>query len=1190
MDYEPQFGTMNSTKLYLLLILAVFLCNTSNAQIIINEISNKNSGQIVDEDNELDDWIELYNPSASAINTKGYYLSDDSLNFQKWAIPSLQMAPGKHLVVFASSKNRIVPPETYHWESPVLPQNTFDYIVPTASTPTNWKLPDFIPNGWSQGKAGFGFGDNDDSTLVPIGSMAVYIRKSFVLPLGFDYKDISLYVDYDDGFVAYLNGVEIARKFISGVPNWNSGSSSPHEATIYLGGQPEKMLPDTALIRSLLIAGENVFAIEVHNNTLTPGDLSLIPFLSFKINDSQVLFDATPTSLITSGIRYLHTNFKINSKGEKIYLFNKTSYTIEIVWVKNLSTGCSLGRVTDGASHLCAFLQPTPGQANTTKAYSTDRESEPVFSVAEGFYPGKQTISLSTTSLTAEIRYTIDGSEPTITSRQYIGAPITFTKTGLIRATSFSKIDKLPSRSVANTYFITTTGHSVPVLSIITNKSNLYGSTGIFDNTDQDWERSCYVEYFDKDKKKLFEQFSGIQIDGGAGGSRSLPQHSFRLEFDNKAYGEGNVDYPLIPDRPNRKHYKSLYLRNGSNQWLTFQFKDAMECKIMSYQTKNDYSNCTPAVVYINGAYFGVYEMREKVNDEYFEENYKATIDSTFHLLSLSYYYDSILRALNGSVDTFTNDYNKFIRLNTSATDYLQKADHVLDVDYYTDYIVAQSWIANTDWPYNNIKIVKGDFTNHRWRFILQDLEWSLLPNGWTNSYTDHIAFMLNYDSNMPYLRFWKELIKNPTYKKNFINRFADIMNSSYLPQNTNAIAQSVYDASVSEMRGEYVRWGGGEAQATTKMNTYESNLTIFKGELDNRSDVVRSNIISNFKLSGKYTVELQVQPENAGLVQINTISPKVYPWTGVYFAGVPIKMEARGMGDYVFDGWEPNSLIKDVNNPVIEADVKTNGFKFIAKFKKQVTVQAITISEINFNSGEEFPASDWIELFNCGQTTINLDGWYLSDSDRSHKWTITGSVSLLPNNRLVLASNKSKFTAVYPGVKNVIGSFEFGLGTPSDSLRLYDSSNKLIVGLQYNSMAPWPTDANGTGKTMELKDPSISLNLAANWFAGCAGGSPGTAFVNCTVGIDPSLEVLTARLYPNPATDQVNIVLPSVINAQKVSCRVFDLMGKEIRAIEVMSGSQNRLKLSVTCFTKGIYIIQLTDGNFHQTMKFVKK
>lgn len=1183
--------TMTKTKLFFTIFLTIFICQISVAQVIINEISNKNSGQIADEDNGFEDWIELYNPSGSSVNLAGYYLSDDSLYSEKWTFPAFQMVSGNHLIVFASGKNRTTITEGYHWESPVLPADTFDYVGATATTGTDWYKTNFDLAGWSKGRAGFGYGDTDgdDSTIVPKSTIAVYVRKTFFLPAGFTFKDVSLQIDYDDGIVAYLNGEEIARANIAGKSSWNTTSPASHEATMYRGGKPDNIAIDTTQIKSLLVVGENVLAIEVHNDGKT-ADLSLIPYLSFMISNSYSLFDGTPVGLIPSASNNLHTNFKIDSNGEKIYLFNKKANTLETIWVKNLSYGWSLGRVSDGASTWGIFIQPTPSQANTTKAYSTDREPEPVFSVGEGYYPGKQTISLTTTSPTAVIRYTTDGSEPVTTSALYNGIPITVSVSGIVRATCFSKGDKLPGRSVANTYFINNNGHSVPVLSVITNNTNLYGGNGIFDNWQQEWEKPCYVEYFDANKQKQFEQFSGIQIDGGAGGSRSQPQHSFRLEFDNKTYSDGDVKYKLIPDRPDRDNYKSIYLRNGSNQYLIFQFKDAMECKMMSYNTNNYYSACTPVVVYINGAYFGVYEMREKLNDQYFEKNYKASIDSAFHLLSLSYYYGSVLRALNGSVDTFSTDYNKFIALNHADAAYLQKADKIIDLEYYTDYIIAQSWIADNDWPFNNIKIVKGDFTKFRWRFILQDLEWSLMPNGWTSSGFNHIAYMLNNTSG-PYIGFWKELIKDQTYKKKFINRFADIMNSSYLPENTTAIAQTVYDLSYSEMRSEYVKWGGGESKATTNMNNYINNLAIFKNELTNRSTTVRANIVSNFGLSGQYNIELQVQPENAGVIQINTISPDVYPWTGVYFAGVPIKLEAKGMGNYIFDGWEPNIFIKDVNNPVVEVDVKFSGYKFSAKFRKQTPPQAITISEINYSSTEEYPASDWIELYNYGETAQDLTGWYMTDSKEEHKWIIPGSVTLQTNERLVLASNLNKFNSVYPNVKNVMGSFGFGLGSPSDSVRLFNNNMKLIAGVKYSSLAPWPTDAFDKGMTLELKDPDSNLNSAYNWFAGCVGGSPGVAYAKCNeTGISISSENLIARLYPNPAIDLINIVLPTAMNNQTITCRIFDIMGKEVKTETFLNTSQNRQQISVVNIPAGIYILKLSNGNHQQNLKFIKQ
>jgi hypothetical protein len=1180
---------MNATKLILLLFLALFLNNISNAQIVINEISNMNSGQIADE--EYNDWIELYNTSSSAINLQGYYLSDDSLNLEKWPIPSYSLAPSQYLTVFASGKNRITLPGNYHWESPVLDSHIFDYIIPTAATPVLWMKPDFITTGWSQGNAGFGFGDNDDATVVPLNSMAVYIRKTFTIPAGYHYKEVDLHVDYDDGFVAYLNGTEIARNLIGGTPAWNSSALAEHEAVLYTKAIPEKIALDTALIRSLLVEGTNVFAIEVHNYGATSNDLSLIPFLSFMVNTATYSFDKTPITIIPPLKPFcLHTNFKISSKGEKVYLFNKLSNHVESVWVKELSAGWSIGRVSDGAQLTGIFIQPTPASSNITRAYPNIREPEPVFSVSEGYYSNTQQIALSSSSTTAQIRYTIDGSEPTATSYLYNGTPVTIPASTIMRATCFSTVNKLPSRSSINTYFINNAGHTLPVFSITTGNDNLYGDNGIFTNAGKEWEKPCYVEYFDKNKVKQFEQFAGMQIDGGAGGSRYLPQHSFRLEFDDKVFGEGDVDETLIPDRPERNDYKSVYLRNGSSQNLIFQFKDAMQTKMMSLNTLNYYSACTPAVVYINGSYFGVYEMREKLNDEYFEVNYNATIDSTFHLLSRSTYYKYMLRALHGSTDTFTIDYNNFLKLDHADVQYLTKADKILDLDYYTDYIIAQSWIGNTDWPINNIKIVKGDFTNHRWRFILQDLEWALNPNGWTDSNYDHIEYLLNNNQGSPYLRFWLELMKDPVYKGRFINRFADLMNTSYLPENTTAIAQSVYDDSYAEMRAEYVQWGGGEEQANTNMTQYANNLATFKSELNNRSNVVRSNIMSHFGLSGTYNIELQVLPAEAGQIQVNTITPRVYPWTGIYFAGLPIRIEAKGTGNYVFDSWEPNTFIKDVKNPVIEADIKLSGYKFIARFKLKAPEQAITISEVNYVSGDLYPASDWLELYNYGQNAMNLTGWYLTDSNPAHKWVFPGSLTLQSGERIVLASNLTKFKAVYPNVKNVIGSFDFGLGTPTDQVHIYNSNNQLMAGMEYSSTAPWPTGPFDKGMTLELKDPNLDLNNPSNWLEGCVGGSPGVAYAACPTATTPPFEKIKASLFPNPATDNITVVLPASTTGKLVTIRLLDMMGKQVKIITKQYVGQSNIEIPVSNLYHGVYMVRISDNNNEQTLKFIKK
>jgi hypothetical protein len=373
-------------------------------------------------------------------------------------------------------------------------------------------------------------------------------------------------------------------------------------------------------------------------------------------------------------------------------------------------------------------------------------------------------------------------------------------------------------------------------------------------------------------------------------------------------------------------------------------------------------------------------------------------------------------------------------------------------------------------------------------------------------------------------------------------------------------------------------------------MATYANNMTIFESELTRRSNVVRDNIISNFGLSTNYSIDLQVEPENAGYIQINTISPEVYPWTGIYFAGVPIKLEAKGNGNYIFDGWYPNNIVKDLTNPVYEGDVKISGYNFTAKFKLQTITQAITISEINYSSGDVFPTTDWIELYNYGSASISLAGWYIADDNMDHKWVIPGSLNINPNDRIVLASDINKFNNAYPDAQNVYGSFLFGLGSPSDSVRLFNSSNKLIAGVKYSSDPPWPAGTFDSGRTLELKDPNADINNPDNWFAGCIGGSPGAAYSNCDVnGISIPFESFTASIYPNPVTDQLNIVIPSGMKNQNIVCRVFDIMGKEVINETFTNLALSSQKLSVANLPEGVYIMKLSNKSYNVNLKFVK-
>jgi hypothetical protein len=422
-----------------------------------------------------------------------------------------------------------------------------------------------------------------------------------------------------------------------------------------------------------------------------------------------------------------------------------------------------------------------------------------------------------------------------------------------------------------------------------------------------------------------------MRMDGGAGGSRSQPQHSFRLSFTHGSFGEKAIELPLLPDRPNRALYSDIYLRNGSNQFLNLPYKDASQVRMMSEGSDNYYSSYRPVSVYINGSYFGLYELREKFNQEYFEQHDNATRDS-IELLSLSYWYNLVLRAVEGDVDNFWADYSNFNALDPSSPNYWQEADQYFDLKHYTDYIIAESWMGNVDWPGNNIKIYRSDASQKRWRFALIDLELSMQPNGWTNCTDNHIAYMMGQSENNPYINIWKQSIENLAYRNYFINRFADQMNTSYRQEQLLATEQAFYESMLPEMPLQFARWGDPNNIAG-QMATFEENHQIFQEQLLCRSTFVFNQLLAQFNLTKKVQVNLQVYPEMAGEIHLNTIQPTSYPWSGTYFDGVPIQMQPIAKPGYMFSHWLPTFSISDTLSDSLEVNVTQSNQTFTAVF-----------------------------------------------------------------------------------------------------------------------------------------------------------------------------------------------------------------------------------------------------------------
>jgi hypothetical protein len=910
----------NLVKLLLVSVLFFLRIDANYTQLVINEGSNKNYQNLADEDDEFPDWIELLNAGTDTINLYNYGLTDDLSEPYKWTFPNVKIAPGEFKPVFCSGKDRkpisgFTQVLTSYNYNPTNGWNTH-----TFTTPFEWDgVSNVLINVCSYDGAGYTINSVFNQTATPFQSCSFTVQDGSAAACS-----------NTNGSVASqrpnlrINGQQIGSGTIQ---NGATDYPAPY-GNWYWGARHQILILASELNAAGVSAGTiNSLAFDVAS-TDPAMNYDYVEFYMKQVSYSSL--SGIMESL--NPLAYQHTNFTINRDGEMIHLFAPGFNEISNLYVNCPIVGSSQGRKPDVNGTIFYFRFPTPVATNNAASGVSDYLQPPVFSVPSGMYTSNFSITLSNPNGPGTyIYYTLDGSEPTSTSLLFNGNPINVNSTRIIKAKAFGS-NVLPSVTVGASYLMNV-DHSTPVISLITPNSNLYGPNGIFDNWWEDWQRFSHVDYFSENNQLVFSQQSGMQVDGGWGGSRSHPQHSFRLEFDHSVLGQGSVGGQFIPNRPNRQTFSNFYLRNGSNQFLVFPYKDAVQEECMSGTTKNYYSAWRPISVYINGQYFGLYELREKFDDEYFLTLEGAHPDSV-DILSLSAWQNFVLRSVEGApADTFYANYNAFNNLNPLDTNYWEEADHYFDLAHYTDYIIAESWMGNVDWPGNNIKIVRTNTSDFRYRFCTIDMELAMAPNGWTDCFADHIGYMLGQSSDNPFINVWLQSLQNNRFKDYFINRYADVMNTEYLTSRILPIEQAFYDLTVPEMDNEYQRWGDPN-NIPQQMSDFNNNHLVFRDQLAQRTDVVRGNMEYHFGLPNQVDLTLDVHPSGAGKIHISTIEPTVYPWDGIYFNGVPVKIEAIPNPGFVFSHWGSNSLISNVLSSVFLDTLDVNSIQFDAYFQ----------------------------------------------------------------------------------------------------------------------------------------------------------------------------------------------------------------------------------------------------------------
>lgn len=1059
---------MRIPTILLIPLTLLLLATSTEAQVRINEVVSSNVEGLVDDDGDTSDWIELLNYGPGPADLSGWGLSDNPSEPYKWILPPVTLPPGETLLVYASGKGQVEGSREYL--TLVQDGDVWDYWPGNQPAPAGWNQLGFNPLGWSQGPSGFGFGDGDDATIVNENS--VFIRTEFTLTQGEvdSFDQLYLHVDHDDGYVAYINGVEVDRRNMTGTaPAFDDFADASNEAVLYTGGTlGGTSLPDP---QSTLVAGTNVLAVQVHNVFAGSSDLSIIPFLT-AARPSAVPVLPDPR-LEIPGYRPRHANFKLKAEGEDLVLTDGVGALVDSLSTGRMYTDTSVGRDALGAGQLI-FMQPTPEDLNTRPgrpAYAEPTDASPT----GGFHPTSIAVTLTVPPGTV-VHYSLDGTEPTTSSPQYSGPITMLPGVTPLRASAFEP-GKWASRVMTETYIVGPVPQELPMVSVVSEPDLLFGrNIGIYTDANRfgDGEIPAHVEYFDLGGVRTLSQDIGLKIHGGFG-SRFNAQRSLRV-IARGGYGPSEIEADLFPEL-GLDSYKQFLLRNAGNDWGYAHLRDGLMHRI-SQPEDIEIMAMQPTVVFINGEYFGIHHLRERQDEDYLAARRGVDPDNV-----------DILELREG--DPIEGDRSHwaalldFVRVSDMNDPLVwAEVEGRVDVDNLAAYSIMQIWGGNDDWPQNNIKWWREDVPEGRWRWLLYDTDFVFGRFDDVNvNVLDHY-----YRSTAETAELFRFLMENDDYKRRFINRYADYLNDLFLPQRTRGLLADLYFEMEPEIDRHSARWRN-DAPAGVNLTRawWIGQLQGVSGYLRARNDVTRTQVRNYYNLPGDFTLSLDVSPAGSGSIALTALEVDG-PWSGVYFQQLPVDLTAVPAPGFEFDSWSDPLLPQQPSIQVVSGGA---ALTLTANFRP-IPDSGMVIHEINYNSDAGFDPGDWVELYNNGSAPVDLSGWTFEDSANS--WTIPAGTVVPVGGFLVLAQDTAQFAAAYGGGLGALGDLGFGLSGGGELLRLRDDQGVVVDEVDYDDEAPWPTEPDGTGPTLQLIDPNLDNAAGANWQASLnVGGSPGS-------------------------------------------------------------------------------------------------
>ncbi len=1089
--------------------------------------------------------------------------------------------------------------------------SSFQYLKGTDAVglESNWVNPGFDDSGWNTGSAPIRYGDGTGGTILDdmqYNYSVVYMRSEFTANHVDSLEALSLSIDYDDGFIVWINGSRVLSKNAPLALSYNAFATNLHES-----GVPELYKLDPEKV--VLIEGENTLAIQGFNLSLESTDF---------------LFDLSLNAEVIEPVLYdsIGLEFSVQSG------FYETPFSLEIV-------------AADPAWNVIFTLDGSNPQDSET-AYTSEE------SVTIQIDPQSSSGRPATPAVIVRASAEKEGLKPALPeSRTYIFLAEVLNQShpgGGWPSQSINEqaIDlEMDARIVDHPLYsdqMIPALKEIPSISIITDLDHLFNpQTGIYVNAEghgHAWERESSVELIQPDGSDGFNVNAGLRIRGGWSRHPEYAKHAFRLFFRSE-YGDAKLDFPLFGSE-GVDQFDKIDLRTAQNYaWSNGDSRNTFLRDVFSRDSQRDmnqsYTRSRCYHLYLNGMYWGLFQTQER-SEARFAADYLGGNSADYDVIKVNTEnWEYQIEATDGDMNTW---YALWVMCNTGFSangDYfkLEGKDRqgipvtggqvYVDIDNLIDYMISIFYTGNFDAPTSTFGWNKGpnnffainsrEDRSRGFTFFNHDAEHSLfsyVADPGTGLYEDRVNLTLRTDGkHMEVTQFgsfhpqWlhHKLTSNREYRVRFMDRahmhlegegaFTPAKNEERLNKRATEIESAII--------AESARWGDGRPWVTYPYNKNGHWIPEVQKIRDEffpyRTDILKGQLLDAalyasleapvFSINGTILYENHYAVEGTFSLVIENKNNK----GSIYYTtdGSDPRRVGGGISGYALSSTQQQTELSFNSSVVIRARIFDGGWSALQEIdllSESDDFTHLTITELHYHpeelvfEGDTISGKDleFIEFKNTGEQAINLTGLVL---DSAIFYEFPENELLAPGRFYVVASKPSSFYLRYGMV--ALGNYKKNLSNGGEEVLLSDRDGNPVIHFIYSDDVPWPVEADGDGYSLvsvvynPVEDPAVSTYWKTSSFKG---GSP---FKNDPFALAQAPDDASGRdilVYPNPTSRLLNVRVEKLDDYQPLTFLLYGLDGMLIYQVDLVHGQT--INLQEINLTSGVYIMKIrTDG-----------